>query len=308
MNTSWHSYPKIYALGHRYLKDLLLDEVIVEEKVDGSQISFGIFGGELKIRSRSKEMVIDAPEKMFNAGVDAIKSISDKLHDGWTYRGEYLSKPKHNALAYNRIPDNHIIIFDINTGEECYVSYEEKKKEAESIGFEVVPLLYKGKLQDAELFNQLLDTDSILGGQKVEGVVIKNYNRFGLDGKALMGKYVSEKYKEVHSKEWGKSNPSGRDIITRIIMKLKTEARWDKAIQHIKERGELTDSPKDIGALIKEVQSDTIEECNDIIIGMLLSYALPSVRRGITAGLPEWYKEKLMNKQFKTEENNAKNN
>ncbi len=28
--TSWHSYPSVYALGHRYLSELLLDDVLIE--------------------------------------------------------------------------------------------------------------------------------------------------------------------------------------------------------------------------------------------------------------------------------------
>jgi len=36
------SYPKVLALGHRYIKDILDGEHIVEEKLDGSQISFGL--------------------------------------------------------------------------------------------------------------------------------------------------------------------------------------------------------------------------------------------------------------------------
>lgn len=39
---SWHSYPSIYNLGHRYIADLLTVPVIVEEKIDGSQFSFGL--------------------------------------------------------------------------------------------------------------------------------------------------------------------------------------------------------------------------------------------------------------------------
>ena len=32
MSDSWHSYPSIFAMGHRALKELFLDPVIVEEK------------------------------------------------------------------------------------------------------------------------------------------------------------------------------------------------------------------------------------------------------------------------------------
>lgn len=59
--TSWHSYPKVYALGHRALAELLLDEVLVEEKIDGSQFSFGRFGGDLKARSKGCQLNVDYP-------------------------------------------------------------------------------------------------------------------------------------------------------------------------------------------------------------------------------------------------------
>ncbi len=105
-------------------------------------------------------------------------------------------------MAYDRVPEKHIIIFDINKGEEHYVSYEKKKAEAERIGLETVPLLYEGMLHDSDMLHELLETISILGKQKIEGVVIKNYNRFSeYNGNILMGKYVSEKYKEIQKKD-----------------------------------------------------------------------------------------------------------
>ena len=60
----------------------------MEEKVDGSQFSFGRFDGELRVRSKGKEMVVDAPEKMFQRAVDQAKFLP--LTDGWTYRGRGL--------------------------------------------------------------------------------------------------------------------------------------------------------------------------------------------------------------------------
>jgi hypothetical protein len=39
---SWHSYPSLFAIGHRALAELLLDPVPVEETIDGSQFSFGM--------------------------------------------------------------------------------------------------------------------------------------------------------------------------------------------------------------------------------------------------------------------------
>src|SRR5437899_3064493 len=107
--SSWHSYPNVYALGHRYVTDLLLDDVIVQEKIDGSQFSFGKYtdleGKDwMRMRSKGAEINVLAPEKMFIKAVDYVYSIFDSLTPGWTYRGEYLAKPKHNALAYDRVP------------------------------------------------------------------------------------------------------------------------------------------------------------------------------------------------------------
>ena len=299
--TSWHSFPKVYALGHRYVKDLLLEEVTIEEKIDGSQFSFGLFADGLHARSKGQQLVIDAPEKMFTKAIKTVLTLQSLLIPGWTYRAEYLKTPKHNTLAYDRIPASHLIIFDINTSEETYLDYPAKAAEAARLGLDVVPLLYYGMISKQEELIALLDRTSILGGQQIEGFVIKNYDRFGEDGKALMGKFVREDFKELNSKEWRATNPTNGDVIGHLIQTLRTPARWDKAVQHLRDAGRLTDSPVDIGALMKEVQKDTLEECQELITKRLLQWANPKINRGIIAGLPEWYKEKLLQNQFTTE-------
>lgn len=296
ITTSWHSYPSIFALGHRAISELLLDPVLVEEKIDGSQFSFGRFDGELKCRSKGATINVEFPEKMFSLAVETAKSLN--LKDGWTYRAEYLVKPKHNTLAYERTPIKNLIIFDINPAEESYLTYQEKVDEAQRIGLEIVPFMFFGFVENPQPLLDFLSQTSILGGQKIEGIVIKNYNRFGKDKKVLMGKYVSEAFKEVHGGEWRENNPTSGDIIQQIILSLKTPARWQKSVQHLAERGELTDSPKDIGALIKEVQDDIAKECTDEIKDALFSHAMKHIKRGVVGGLPEWYKEILMKKQF----------
>lgn len=297
-SSSWHSYPKICALGHKAIENLLFDPVLVEEKVDGSQFSFGIFDGQIKCRSRGAVLNIEAPERMFIQAVETVQKIAPLLNDGWTYRGEYLAKPKHNTLAYDRTPRNFIIGFDINSGHEKYLSYEEKKAEFERIGLEIAPLLYSGMLEEVSKLRELLETPSILGGQKIEGVVIKNYSRFGLDGHALMGKFVSEAFKEIHTGVWREENPNSKDIVSRLIEQYKTPARWQKTVQHLREAGKLDNSPKDIGPLIKEVCKDVEEECAQEIKDKLFDWAWGNIRRGISGGLPQWYKEELLKSQF----------
>lgn len=299
--TSWHSYPKIYNIGHREVADILTGDYIIEEKVDGSQFSFGVFGGVLNVRSKGVQMVVDAPEKMFTLAVDAVKAVQDKLIDGWTYRGEYLKTPKHNSLAYNRIPANHIAIFDINTAEEVYLPPDEKAKEAERLGFEVVPW-FGAKINGPDDIRAFLERESFLGGPHIEGVVIKAYSKFGEDKKALMAKYVSEEFKEVHKKEWKKANPGTGDFVELIAQNHRTKARWMKSVQRLRDDGKLTNSPKDIGTLIESVREDVFKEEAEEIKDQLFKYAWDKViSRKVTAGVAEWYKELLMKQQFGAE-------
>lgn len=291
---SWHSYPKIWLLGYPQLKSIGEGECIYEEKLDGSQFSFGVIDGVLRCRSKGKEQSIDAPDKLFGLGIEVVKSVADKLVPNWTYRGEYLQKPKHNVLAYNRVPKQHIAIFDINTGPQTYLSYEGKVLEADHLGFEVIPCFRRG-IYNSEQVKILLDETSFLGGQKIEGVVVKNYSQYDKDtGAPLFGKYVSEAFKEVHRGEWRKSNPTKKDIVEQIIERFRTPARWQKAVQHLAECGELTSTPADIGKLIREVQADVSTECKAEIKELLYQWAEGALERGFVRGFPEWYKNKLL--------------
>lgn len=291
-----HSYPSVMQVGHRMIADIFKSSVLVEEKVDGSQFSFGLIGGELVCRSKGKQQLLDAPDDMFKKAIEVIRTLD--LHPEWTYRGEYLSKPKHNTLNYSRVPSNWIIIYDINTGLEEYMAPDEKRVEAERIGLESVPVLFEGVITDFEMFKSFLEMESVLGGCKVEGVVIKNYGLFTAEKKVAMGKYVSEGFKEVHEKDWKERNPNKSDIETMLIEQYRTPARWQKAVQHLRECGQLDGTPKDIGALMREVPVDILKECEEEIKDKLFKHFWSKISRGVTRGLPEWYKEELAKSVF----------
>lgn len=296
------SYPKVYQLGHRVIRDLFLDDISVEEKIDGSQFSFGtgsnIETGALELWCRSHHQQINLGElpKMFEKAVETIKELFIHLKPGYTYRCEYLSKPKHNVLAYDRVPKKHLIVFDIERGEQDFLTPEERDIEAARIGLESVPRFFKGKLHKYEDAIDFLKSTSCLGGQQVEGLVFKNHNRFSeFDGKILVGKYVRESFKELHSKEY---KTSGKHIAETIGESLNTEARWLKAIQHLTEQDLITDSPKDIGPLLKEINQDVIDECMDEIKEKLFNYHWKIICRTMTRGFPQFYKDLLTKKQF----------
>jgi hypothetical protein len=106
------------------------------------------------------------------------------------------------------------------------------------------------------------------------------------------GKYVSEAFKEKHD---GNAYGRAKDKMTwdKFIKSYRTEARWMKAVQHLREEGKLLGEPKDIGNLIKEVKDDIREEEYEIILEFLYKTFSPELYRSCTHGLAEWYKEAL---------------
>ena len=295
------SYPKIYAIGHAGIDGIFSEEVIIEEKIDGSQFSFGIDeDGNYYAKSKRVHLAPTLPESdMFYDAVESVRQLAPKLKPGYTYRGEYLRRPKHNALAYDRIPSNHIILFDVNDGHPSkFLSYDEKKEEAERLGLEMVPLLFKGKVTSHEMFKTFLETNSVLGGVKPEGVVVKNYSRFGVDGKPLFGKFVSEEFKEVHRKDWKETNKSSKDVLQLIGEQYNSKARWMKAIQRLRDEGKLEHCPKDIGSLMKEIPEDILSECKEEIQQQLFAWAWPHIKRHSLRGFAQWYKELLVKDVF----------
>jgi len=294
-----HSYPKIYNFGHPAIADLLLDDVVVEEKVDGSQFSFCLTEDNgVQCRSHRKEVSINEPMNMFEDAVNAVMRIWQMLKVGWVYRAEYLRKPKHNTICYSRIPNDTLIIYDIETSPNTFLGLKDKKDEAEMLGFECVPSFFFGRVKGADEIKTFLDNESILGGSKVEGIVVKNYQRFGRDGKVMMGKHVSEAFKEKNKAIWKNKNPGGKSFVQNLIEIYRTEARWQKAVQHLEEDGALENSPVDIGPIMREIHKDLADECAEEIKEKLFEWAMKQIKRGVCSGAAEWYKGKLIGRQF----------
>jgi len=302
------SYPSIFNLGHRALLPLLSVPLVIEEKVDGSQFSFGKdLEGNLACRSKGKQINMEDPEKLFGKAVESVRSIGDSLIPGFTYRGEYLSKPHHNTLTYGRVPALNVIIYDVQDAAGWFLDRNNKQVLCVGLGLELVPTYYHGKLpeENAEAFlRSFLDRESILGGQKVEGIVLKpaGYDVFGPDKKLVIAKLVSEAFKEVHGATWKTEHgpKSGADILQLLGRQFATPARWQKAIQHLSEGGQIENDPRDIGKLMKEVPEDVLRECKEEILDAVFAWAWPQLKRTLTTGLPEWYKEKLVASAFET--------
>lgn len=304
-------YPKIWNLGNDAIPDLFKGTVEITEKIDGSMFGFGVDqDGTVVMRSKGKEMFFEAHEGMFEHAVTQVENRKDQLLQlaNEVFKGaffiyaEYLGKPKHNVLAYERTPNDNLIVFGVKIGQNFVKDFFQIKDIATSIGLETVPLIYEGEWEQSQGYEKLKEilekTNSVLGNTLIEGVVIKNYRQLTVIGEitSCFGKYVSEKFKEKHRTDW--KHISGKDSLGLFIDSFRTEARWNKAIQHLRDNGQLTNTPKDIGPLMKELQTDLGEEETEEIKKFLYNHFIKQIKRKACAGFPEFYKEQLAKKQF----------
>ncbi len=305
------SFPKIFAIGSRQTERLFFSEVEITEKIDGSQIGFGVLDGQLCIRSKGAQLYLDNPEKMFAPAIEVIKDRLDRglLKPGMCYYGEYLKTERHNIIRYGRIPNNHIMLFGVyDSLTDTYHNYDVIKFAADQLELEAVPLIFKGQITSVEELKSNLSRISELGKEKIEGFVVKNYAENLMMGSrvipVLMGKYVSEDFKEVHKKEW-KSEKTGGGKWESYKHGFKTNARWVKAVHFMRDSGTITWSPKDIGNMIKHIQSDILEEEAENIKQWLFDNFKGEILRESTKGFPEWYKNYLLEQAVINTEQNA---
>lgn len=292
-----HSFPKIFAVGSSYIRDLLDGgDVEVTEKVDGSQFAFGKIDGTVHMRSKGQLIYPGSQNKMFDLAVAQVDRMARDLPPDTIFYCEYLQKPKHNVLAYSRAPKNNLVLWGaaLDKGEYFTRDYGFIRAWGEQLDIDVVPLLHRGKV-DAPTLQRFLEQESFLGGQLMEGVVVKDYSRQWLIGGQPMplmaGKLVRESFKEVHRAAGNPSSPKASwDSFKESY---RTEARWEKAIQHLRDNGALKGAPEDIGPLLREVRRDIIEEQRAEIQAFLWREFGEELLRKSVAGLPEWYKQRL---------------
>lgn len=300
-----HSYGKVWALGHMMAEGLLDGPVVIQEKIDGSQFSFGNLNGELHARSKSAQVGVgENCEGMFKRAWNTADLVfrTGTLPEGMVVCGECLDKPKHNTLRYNRVPTGNFIIWDVTEqdGSEKYLPVPRVQELAKQWGLECSPTFYQGELLRSgleKLWEDLQKKESILGGTAIEGIVIKNYAKVDGMGKMLCGKIVRPEFKEANSAEWTGKQPGS--VIERIIDSFNKEAIWQKAIQHAKEDGKLFGEAKDIGYLIPAVKKDFGIENSDEIKKKLAKEFYPDIERAILKGFPEFYKQRLLQEALK---------
>jgi hypothetical protein len=278
-------FQKIRPIGHREITRLFDGPVIVQEKIDGSNFSFGRNDGGVFWWSRTQDLRVN-PNGMFEPAVRHVQKLGNAIPKDLIFRCEFLAKPKHNVLPYDRVPKNHLVLFDI---EGFDGSREVLLNCAEILEIEPVNELYRGLAMPPALQDFVESSSSQLGG-RMEGVVVKNYSRWDEAGNILMGKFVAPDFKEAHR---AKIKRDAGDPLFEIGARFGGPARWRKAVQRLRDEGRLKDGPEDIGALLAQIREDILAEHKEEIAEALLKKFQKQLFAGSTSGFVDWYKKEL---------------
>ena len=304
-NNALPSFAKIHALGATQAPEIFWADtdctdaftVKVTEKLDGSQFVFGKINNVVRARSKNRELNLECPDKLFAVAVERLKEIAPELPNNVVFYCEYLRQPKHNVLKYDTVPKNNLALFaTYNHDGDFYETHPDFLLErANGISIDVAQTVGSGQYSEQYIQELIADTPSQLGG-KMEGVVIKQDLPWFLPAaqkwfsfRAI--KVVSTQFKETMRTQIKKANP--KNNYEEFSKSLCTPARWQKAVQHLRENGTLLEDVRDIGPLCKEVQRDVAEECKEEIMQFLWHNFGRDIIKKTSKGLAEWYKEQL---------------
>jgi len=281
----------------------ILGFVSVTEKIDGSQGQMSRQNGSVKFSSKRQALSFTQPNANFSPWMAACRDLD--LREGWTYFCEVVTKPKHNKLTYANTPNRYCVVFDIQNEAGEWLDWFEVDAECERLGLVHTPHLYAGALAyplPKETIEGWMAKESILGGTSIEGVVIKKYAG---DTVLRQVKVVREDFQELGRKR--SPEEKDHDLLTACVNAASvfcSQARWEKAVQALKEDGKLTASGKDIPLIIRAVMDDIMVEEADTLANMVFALVFErygkQMRNEFIKGLPQWYLARL-----EVEESNA---
>lgn len=175
---TFHVFPVTskHNLDRTQLKRLLSGQIIVEEKMDGSNVGIIRHGKGFSLQKRNSLVgtSVHAQFDFFhNWANGAARERIMSVPSGTLIYGELLYAVHH--IYYDRLPE-YFLVFDVRRGKK-WLKYDARKAFCEEHGFHTVPLVNRGNFSKDELAKIVPEHSAY--GDVCEGVVIKRYAKHG---------------------------------------------------------------------------------------------------------------------------------
>lgn len=140
------------------VSDMLTDEIIVYEDVQGSKIWVNWNGRDFTIKpksisSESINLIDLAMQNYYNAAIDYFNSLDKRvkslLNKKWWFCFEYFPDNQPGNIEYNKVPKNNMVLTSINKSGKYEFNIEELEEYARLFNVDVVPVIYQGTLTES---------------------------------------------------------------------------------------------------------------------------------------------------------------
>lgn len=264
-------YNKVIRYGKQGTQSAIEGNIVITEKLDGANASFGNVNGELKCFSRNRELDEKNNLRGFYQWVHENIDVNS-IKEGYLYFGEWLVK---HTINYPDDAYGKFYLFDICSGDsEEYRGIEVIKVAQRFLGCELAPILYDGEFKSLEHIQSFVGKSKI--GDVGEGVVVKNYSHRNLFGEQVFVKFVSDEFAEIkQTKKHKVVSPSNE--LDNFIDTYLTNARVEKMINKLVDDGiisedyDLTDMSTILRNSGSKVADDILEEELDSLIKIVKS-------------------------------------
>lgn len=221
--------------------DCEMDEIVVEEKVDGGNgCFFKASDGSLHVCSRNRDLTAQADGKAFGLQQKWLHANIDpsKLNDFYYYF-EHMQK---HSINYGK-DISPVIGLDIRpkTGAfgrpPMFLGRKSKEAEFERLGVPCVSLKWSGSVKEfkALVMEDFAKTSAYYDG-KPEGIVVKNYGRTNAYGRQLFAKLVNDDFKELNRATFGGLKQTHSDSV-KFADYAMTDARIEKFVHKLVNEG-----------------------------------------------------------------------
>ena len=216
-------YQHVERLGNEEVSGLLDGEVIIQEKIDGSNltVAYDVENDDVIICSRGRCLyskdsgVIDAfrgavTYVLEHPGIlPMLRGVSEENYEQWILRGEWLVK---HTLLYDKEAYGKFYVFDVQSQLEYgaqYVPIDDYQVKLQHYAVEFLPELARLTNPTPEQIIPFSIGKSAYGPNDREGIVVKRYDFRNMYGRTTWGKMVTADFKQKHKLNGGANRKDG---------------------------------------------------------------------------------------------------
>jgi len=170
--------------------------ILIEEKMDGANTAIIRGKGDKWTLQKRRGLADTHAHEQFAFFWNWARANEEKIlqiPEGWIVYGELMYATHH--IFYDELPD-YWLAFDVWNEKDGYLG-PSKFDYIERWGFQRVPILHIGILDNVNIDRLVYDTSSYASKSVREGIVIKNF-RNGLRGKLVRPEFMKEIEEDDH--------------------------------------------------------------------------------------------------------------